>query len=249
MTLQTLHRTMSADLLNRVANDAAVRPHIGGEGPIDLAGSLENAANVALVSEHGGFIFIRDEATRYELHTLLLPEGRGAEVLPAAAEAFRYVFTATDATEIITKVPEANKAAALMARRAGFVPLFTRKGAWADGSDVTYFALTLDAWTAQDVVLWTTGQDFHVMLDGAKAAAGSSQPVHADDEAHDRAVGAAVLMALAGNAGKAVWSYNRWARFAGYAPIQLMSVAPVTIDVRDAIVGVQGGRLEVLLCR
>lgn len=249
MALQTLHRTMSADFLNEVANDEAVRPFVGGTGLVDVTSIVTNPQNIALVNDHGGFIFVRDEATRFELHTLLLPDGRGADVLPAFEEAARFIFTATDALEILTKIPASNRAADLMARRAGFVPIFTRSGVWPDGSDVVFFALSLDAWRAKDSTLWAEGEAFHDLLLAAKFGAGSELPVHGEDEAHERAVGAASLMARAGNAGKAVWMYNRWARFSGYATIEQVGIAPVLLDVRDAIVGVSGDLLEVVLCR
>jgi hypothetical protein len=249
MSPNLLSRTQDASFLNEVANDDAVRPWLGGEGALDLAGTVGNPANVALVNSHGGFVFICHEATSYELHTLFRPEGRGAGVLPAAEEAFRWLFVNTDCLEILTKVPAGNRAADLLARRAGFVPIFTRDAAWPDGSAVTYFALTVDAWRARDSALAPAGHDFHTLIETAKAAAGSALPTHPDDEAHDRAAGAAVLMTLAGNPEKAVWLYNRWARFAGYQTIEIVSASPVVIDVRDALVTVRGEELEVQSCR
>jgi hypothetical protein len=56
-------------------------------------------------------------------------------------------------------------------------------------------------------------------------------------------------MALAQNPRKGVWAYNRWAVFAGYLPIALVSDAPVVIDVVDAVVTANGPDMEVLLCR
>jgi hypothetical protein len=249
MALQILHRTLSTDFLNDVANNAAVRPFVGGAGYVDVGPVVQNPQNVALVNEHGGFIFARDEATRFEVHTLFLPEGRGQSSLAAAEEAARFMFTATDCLEIVTKVPASNKAADFLTRRMGFVPLFTRQAAWPDGSDVTVFSLTLDAWRARDPELPLYGEAFHDALEAAKAANGSKLETHPHDESHDRAVGAACLMARAGNAGKAVWLYNRWARLAGYQCIEQVSVAPVLIDVRDAIVSIEGDKMEVVLCR
>jgi len=249
MAPQILARTMDARFLNRVANDPVVRPWLGGEGAIDLTGALADPKNIALVGEFGGFVFLWDEATRYELHTLFLSEGRGAGVLPAAEEAFRFLFTATDCLEIVTKIPEGNRAADLMARRAGFTPTFAREAAWPDGSRVVYFTLTLDAWRAKDSALAEEGKAFHQLIEAAKARTGSTMPTHADDEAHDRAAGAAALMAKAGNAQKAVWLYNRWARLASYQSIEIKTIAPPVIDVRDAVLTVRSGDLEVLGCR
>jgi len=240
-----MKRTMYADHLNAVAND----PSVASGAQIDLTAVLSNPANVAFENEHGGFIFIKDEAARYELHTLFLPEGRGAAVLPNAAEAFRRMFIETDCMEIITKVAGSNRAADMMARRAGFRPIFTRTAAWVDGSDLTFFVMTFDDWRARDGEVALAGHAFHHLLEGAKARTGSTHDNHADDEAHDRAAGAASLMVLAGNAPKAVWAYNRWARFAGYQTIELQAVQPPVIDVRDAVLGVREGKLEVLFCR
>lgn len=240
---------MDAAHLNRVANDPTVRPMLGGIGDLDVQGLLSTPSNIALENEHGGFIFVCDDAGRYELHTMFLPSGRGAAVLAAVSEALRFMFTATDCGEVITKVPRANRAAAFMARRAGFRLMFRRDGAWSDGTAVEYFSMTLDDWRGLDPAVEPEGHAFHVMIEGAKARCGSELPTHADDPAHDRAAGAASLMARAGNPTKAVWSYNRWARFAGYQTIELLSVCPPLIDVRDALVTTRDGKLEVLQCR
>ena len=244
-----MKRTLDATFLNRVANDESVRPTIGGSGDVDLSSVIADPGNFAFVSDHGGFILAYDEPGRYGLHTLFLPEGRGANVLASAKDAFRYMFTRTDCVEIVTKVAGSNRPADLMARRAGFSPIFIRQGIWPDGSDVTFFAMTLDAWRASDPGLAEVGHDFHEMLAAAKRATGSELPTHPDDDAHDRAAGAAALMASAGQARKAVWTYNRWARLAGYQTIEVLSEAPPIIDVRDALVTVANGELEVLSCR
>ena len=246
---QALRRTMDAARLNAVANDPAVRPYIGGDGPIDLTALLANPENVAFETDGGGFVFAKLEFGRYELHTLFLEGHRGAGVLALFADATRYLFAATDCLEIVTKAPASNKPADFMARRAGFSVLFERDGAWADGSKVTYLSLTLDRWIAQDDALEAEGGGFHDLLAAAKAATGSALPVHPHDAAHERAVGAAVLMLKAGNPQKACFTYSRWARLAGYAPVELLSVSPPLVDVRDAIITLQDAEIEVLLCR
>jgi hypothetical protein len=242
-------RTMDAAFLNRVVNDETVRPFVGGEGDLDLTPALANPANVALVNEHGGFLFEFHDPGRYEGHTMFLPSGRGAAAFGAAADAFRYLFTRTEAVEIVTKVPGSNRGADLMARRLGFQSMFERQGAWPDGSKIEYWGLSLDRWRALDKTLPGEGRAFHDLLEAAKSAAGSALDTHPDDDAHDRAAGLAVLMAKAGQVRKAAWAYNRWARFAGYQLIELLSEAPAVIDVKDAIVAVRDGELEVLKCR
>lgn len=245
---------MDASRLNAVASHPEVRPHIGlaSEGPLDFSATLANPNIVCLEVEHGAFVFDQHDPQqhqgRFELHTFLLPEGRGDGVLPAAAAAFRWMFTRTDCLELLTKVPATNKPAALMARRAGFVPIFKRVAAWEDGSDIDYFSMTLDAWRARDAEVLAEGQAFHAQLEAAKAAAGAEAPAHPDDEAHDRAVGAACLMAKAGNPAKACWTYNAWARFAGYQTAELLKAAPPVINVRDAVVTFTNNEMEILRC-
>lgn len=244
-------RTMDATHLNDVANDESVLPFLGfgGQGRLDLSPIINDPANVAIESEHGGFIAVNQGAGQYEVHSMFLPEGRGAGSAALAAVAFRYMFTATDALRIVTKVPASNPAAASLARAVGFRPAFERKGVWLDGSDVAYHALAFDAWVARDPVVLERGDWFHEQLAAAKAAVGSELPEHDDDPAHDRAVGAAVLMLQAGNPLKAALTYNQWAAFAGYAPLTIRSFTPVVIDVVDAIVAVTGETMEVLKCR
>lgn len=240
---------MDARHLNAVANDPDVRPLLGGEGSLDLTEVMADPRNVALQNEHGGFLFLKQDDGRYELHTMFRRSGRGRALLDAAAFAARYLFTTTDCTEIVTRCPEPNRAADFMVRRCGFRPLFERQGAWAGGAAIRYFWLSFEDWRAQDPVIAAEGHTFHDLIEAAKRERGSELPVHPDDEAHDRAAGASVLMAKAGQARKAVATYNRWASLAGYAPIALLSDAPPIIDIQDAVLGLRDGALEVLLCR
>ena len=244
-----MKRTMDVSRLNAVANHPEVYPQLGVTGAVDLSGIASNPANVVIENEHGGFVFWCLEPGRYEMHTMFLPEGRGRAALDAAAEALRYMFVETPAVEVVTKTAGSNPAAGLMARKAGFSVAFEREGVWIDKTGLTYFSMTLDQWIARDPVAPQEGAAFHAMLEGAKRSCGSELPIHPDDQAHDRVAGTASLMARAGNARKAVAVYSRWARFAGYAPIELVSETPPIIDVRDAVIGVRGGQLEVLLCR
>ena len=224
---------------NAIANDPAVRPFIGpGEQDLDLSPIVALELNYPLATEHGGFIFAKHEPGRYELHTIFGPQGRGRAVLDAFAEAARWMFTRTDCLEIVTKTAATNRPAAWMARLAGFRPLFVRKGAGWDGSDVTFYVLSLDEWMQRDGLTEGEGSAFHDLLEDAKRATGSGLPTHPDDPAHDRAAGAACLMAKAGQGAKAAW-----------IDIELVSADPVIIDVRDALLGVRDGKLEVIECR
>jgi RimJ/RimL family protein N-acetyltransferase len=74
-----ISRTLNRRLMESIANHPEVRPHIGGdpEAPLDLTAFFENDQNIALVGEHGGFLCGWSAPSVYEIHTMVLPEGRG----------------------------------------------------------------------------------------------------------------------------------------------------------------------------
>lgn len=248
-----LRRTRDAAHVNRILNHPEVRPGLGGAGDLDAAGLLEQPSTVALFSDLGGFIATPLDADLYEIHTQFLPEGRDAALVQTTLQALRWLFTHTPAMQIVTKCPADNPGALGLARAIGGTVLFERNEAWPrpDGSAgaVTYMGLGFDAWKRRDPEIASWGRRFHANLEAAKLAAGSDLATHPDDDAHDRAVGSAYLMMLAGNARKGVWTYNRWAALAGYQTIEILSEAPLMIDVRDAVVGLENGQMEVLQCR
>jgi RimJ/RimL family protein N-acetyltransferase len=248
-----IRRTFDARFLNAVANHEEVRPWIGGQGLLDLAPVIANSANVALVTDHGGWVLAKSEPGIYELHTLFLKAGRGRAYFDHAAEAMRYMFARTDAREIVTRIPASNRGAAFAAARVGFRERFSRKDAFraAGGAlvDVSYQALTIDDWWPTDPEALAAGEVFHAQIETAKVRFDSALPDHPEDLTHDRAAGAACLMIAAGNARKGVWFYNRWAALAGYAPINLLTETPLVIDTgAGVVVEVHAGIMEVLSC-
>lgn len=257
MALQLLNRTMDATRLNEVANHPDVRPCLGGVGVLDLSTVFADPANVAMTGEHGGFVLIRQEPGLYEAHSMILPEGRGSQAMEAASQTLRYMFTATDCVEVQTQVPAGNVGADRLSAAMGFTPIFERQKAWptpnGDPVAISYRSLTFDVWRGRDATLEGVGLELHEAMETAREKAGAEWPDHAEDPAHNRAAGAAVLMARAGNARKAVWLYNRWARLAGYPGIGLVSEAPAIIDMSVGevkfVVQMNGPDMEVLLCR
>lgn len=253
-----LRRTMDATFLNEVANHPDVRPYLGAPQvpTLDLTQIVQDPGNVVLVNEHGGWVLHPIMPTVYELHTMFLPEGRGRAYFAAAKEALRYVFAQTDCLEIVTKCPDDNGPARMAASLVGFRERFRRDGAWKAWDQdpeappqvgLSFQVFSVDDWFVRDKACLAAGREFHAALEEAKVAAGSELPVHPEDDAHDRAVGAAALMIKAGQTDKGVAFYNRWAIFAGYATIAAVSQG--VVDVRDAIVEVRDGQMGVLLCR
>lgn len=231
-----IKRTLDPTFLNSVANHPEVRPWLMGEGPLDLSPIISSPGNIALQAEHGGWVLQCISPAVYEVHSMFLPEGRGANVKAALAEALDYVFSATDCRQLVTRIPVNNPSAAALGKIAGFRPWFGDR-----------YRIEVEDWAQSSKACLDAGEWFHDRLEAVKKEQGSALEVHEDDPGHDHAVGAAVLMCKSGNAAKAVWHYNAWAAAAGYSPITLVSVNPMVIDVVDAVL--EGPNMEVLLCR
>jgi hypothetical protein len=239
---------MTADLFNEVANHPDVRPWIGhGLDPVDLSQAASDPRNVFLWGVDGGWWLHPLGDGVYEIHSLFLKSGRGKTFFEGAREVLRYMFVQTDATEILTKCPDDNRGAIMAAKIVGFRERFRRENAWAPGVGISYWAFTLDDWMARDPQVLAEGRAFHDWLEQAKIDAGSSSEIHDDDEAHDRAAGAAKMLISAGQTQRGVALYNRWAIFAGYATIE--AIGPGLVDIRDAIIQVKDGSMDAILIR
>ena len=241
-----IQRTFDPTMLNEVCNDPEVRPWLGGEGPIDVSASVRNVANFALVVDGGGFILINHGEGVYECHSQFLPHAR-RKSLAAMRDGMNYMFTRTDCTSLITQVPDNNPAAAALVRKANCRPMFRREDA-ARGP-TAYVGISVDEWSQDTAELEADGHWFHDQIDAGKVRFGSTLPDHPDDPAHERAVGAAIRMIRRNNPIKGVAFYNRWAKFAGYDSIQILSLAPPVFDVGSGvIVGMEGDKMEILQC-
>lgn len=118
----TLRRTFDPTFLNKVVNHAEVRPWLGMDrgSRLSMDALIANTDNVALVNEHGGFIYVLKAPGEYEVHTQFLPSGRGALALTAAKESLRYMFGVMGAERIVTDVPDDNNGARRLALSVGF---------------------------------------------------------------------------------------------------------------------------------
>lgn len=241
-----MKRTLNAEYLNTVLNHPEVHRWLGVEGAVDVTSVVQNPDNFTLEAEGGAFLACLIQDGVYEVHSQFLPEVRGT-LGPIVKECLDYMFLKTDCHTLMTQLPDNNLPAIALATRVGFKPIFRRETT--TRGPTAYARYTLDEWVHSNFELEATGERFHEALEECKQDTHSILPTHPHDPAHDRAVGAAIQMVKAGNAVKGVDYYNGWAKLAGYAPVTLVSLNPVVVDLIDAVVEHKDGHMEILLCR
>lgn len=239
----TFQRDYTAERINAVVNHPGVLPYVAAHGQesLDLGPVLSNLNNIALMCDDGGVLALSVEPGVYEIHTQFTPELRGAAVIKIVRDMIEHLFLATPAIELLTQIPVSNPAALGLVRAIAGRFEFSRMGSWVglDGqlTDVDYYALRFSDWIWSDwgmKRLELVGHQFHEELESKLEAAGYSEPQHGPDLSHDCMVGATVGMLRQGQLDKAIILYNRWARFAGYAEIQLISRSPVVVNIQNS---------------
>ncbi len=250
-----LRRSFEAAEINAIVNHPAIFPLVALPGleEIDCSPLVSDPRNVLLIAEGGCFLFTQDEPGIYEVHTNFLPEHRGKNVILAAKEAAKWMFTHTDAMILQTRVPIFNKAALVAIKWCGFDFWFERKGGWLDSegkaADVKYYRLSHENWIDKSAEMVAAGELFHARLDSEYSRHGRKPHSHPEDPYHDRQVGLCFETIFAGQPDKAVILYNRWARIAGYQQISLISRSPLIIDIGEALLLASENNFKVIKCR
>lgn len=249
-----VRREFDAAPINAILNHPDVLPWVTLPGfeTLDATALLADHNNILLMVEGGGLIFHRDEPGLYEIHTNFLPSHRGKYAYDAIVAMLRWMFVRTDCMMLQTRVPAHNKAARLMTERCGGHLVFSRERQWptSDGPvRVDYFSLPYEEWAKGAPGLIESGKAYHDRLDHEYERHGRPAHDHDDEDCHFRYSGAAYEMILGGQPEKGVGLYNRWARFAGYAQIGLISRNPIVIDNGDALLVMDGPDFRVLKCR
>lgn len=98
-------RSFDADRINELVNHPAIRPFVGGdiETVLDLTNAVQDDANHFLTGEHGGFACTWSAPLTYEIHTFVLPEGRGRWAFEFARAGRNYM-VGIGATHLWTRV-------------------------------------------------------------------------------------------------------------------------------------------------
>jgi hypothetical protein len=117
----TLTRTFDANRLNALVNHPAIRPTCGGDGEsfIDLSTFLAKPKNHAVVWNHGGFLFEWTAPQTYEVHAMILPEGRGRLAYRKAFHGIQYILS-HGAERLWARVAEGHEGLRHYTRAAGF---------------------------------------------------------------------------------------------------------------------------------
>lgn len=241
-------RTLDPEPFNRIFNDPEIRPWMGyGTEPRDLTPVVRDTANFCFLTpcSQGGYIVARLADGLYVAHTLALPAARGKPMLRLMDDGFRYMFTATDAEEIVTTCPDGNAMGARWADRAGFVETHRRENAFPLGDQLvgaSYRSLLYRDWVVRDRLNIGLGEMFHERLHAENPAL----VAHPEDKVHDAWVGATLAGCGEGNIVKSIRLFNRWAVQTGYMPAAILSERPPVIDTGDAIMTMIEGQRQVL---
>lgn len=246
-----LEHHFTAKRINEIVNHPSIYSFVKGFNtePLDLTSVISNQNNIGLVGEYGCVIFIKHQSGIYEFHTSVLPEGRGEWMVNGSKFAFNWMFTHTDAFELLTKCPYGNVAAKAGAKIVGCSLRFTTLPIWPVEEKlvaVDVYSIILQEWVKDASNLVELGNWFHEQLEDKCKISNISLNPHEDDENHNRYVGATIEMLKNGQVIKAIAFYNRWAIMAGYYPIKLLSLNPITVDIRDCALRISENDFDVI---
>jgi len=246
-----ISRHFDAKAINDIVNDPDVYEWVRGnsDGPLDLTDIIKNLDNVCLMGDHGGVLFTKLQPGIYEAHTQVVKAGRGQWTIDMVNAALAWMFTHTDALEIVTKCPKGNLSARALAKAIhGSFEFRIEKGWILRGAVVPcdVFSLSIQRWMSTAPNLEDAGKQFHESLEEQYERMGRQDPIHDEDAAHDRYVGAAGEMMRGGQPYKAAIFYNRWAELSGYAAIRVVSASPMIIDIQEALLMVSENDFTVM---
>jgi hypothetical protein len=179
----------------------------------------------------------------YEAHTQVLPRGRGEWSVKLVLSAAHYLFTRTEALEIFTRVPFGSPAALALTKSVGMRHEMDTQSVLPS----QIFRATMQDWLAVAPGLVQRGREFHRKLYAEYDRLNLPVNKHGENDSHDRHVGAACEMILGNQVMKGISWYNRWAAMAFAPAIRVLSVNPLLIDIRDAVLKVEDGGFSVCL--
>lgn len=237
----------SPDFANMVLNHPAVLPDASPDGkPMDVSAAIGDPNHLVLGGEHGVFFVTKLLEGSWEVHTAVLPEGRGAWARDFAEGGARHMFVATDCVEILTRVPHGHDGAARLAHNMGFRHQFTTPPETLfRGKKVkcAVSVLTIQDWALRVPGSEEGGARFHEWMNSKIPG----RP-HAPDPDHNRVVGLCLDMIQAGQTMKGIIWYNRWAFTARHPLIRLVGIDPVQVRFDAGLLTMKDGKIGLELC-
>lgn len=253
-----VRRDFDAAFMNRVINDGAVKPWLANsaDGFLDMTPEVRDQRNILIVGDHGGTFYRPIQQGVYEVHTAVLPEGRGEWTRKMTAESLRLMFTCSDAYEVVTRVPKGHIAALAAAKAVGMKHEFTARSAvrFRDKiTDLHVLGIRVQDWVSIADGLVQRGEWLHRRMTEEAERLGLKAETHDnDDESHNRYAGAAVEMVFGGQAAKGVLTYNRWVSLVRHMRagvlqhVQLASMNPPVIRFDLGLMRFHDGDIEVI---
>lgn len=246
-----IRRATSPDRINEIFNHPQIHPWVNGDNAAlsDVTERLKHPNFIGLEGDHGCFLVQHLETGIYEFHTAVLPEYQGKWARQFFKAGLDWMFTHTNAVELLTKCPVNNPASRMACALTKFQYCWTTGPIYSSGGikvACDIMSMTIQNWATSSDILLEKGQRFHMELEEQYAALGDKPALHEESMEHDRYVGAAVLMIENGFPLKAVSFYNRWALMSSYQPISVVSLDPLVIDIFESKLLVTDNHFEVL---
>lgn len=121
---EILARSFDAERANQIVNDPSVRPSVGGdpEQELDMSRAIADLKNIFLDGDHGGFLLIWTAPKAWEIHTFILPSGRGKWAFDAARFMMDVMREDYGAQHLWTRILPEHRHTQIFARRGGLSP-------------------------------------------------------------------------------------------------------------------------------
>lgn len=246
-----IRKSTHASHINKILNHPEVHPWVSGDSKDarDVTKNLEHPNFLGLEDEGGCFIVQQIQTGIYEFHTAVLPEYQGKWAAQFFEQGLDWMFTHTNAIELLTKVPRNNRAAKIACVHSGFEFAFETRPLYPVKDGMVCFdvySMTIQKWAKLSNNMEDYGQWFHNSLEVQYIKLDRELKVHIEDKTHDRYVGMTVLMMMNGFPQKADSFYNRWALMSSYQPISVVSLEPLVIDIFESKLLITDNHFEVL---
>lgn len=227
----TVDQNRDLEWFNTLLNHAEIYPTMKDDrspapGALSVAPLMSNYENLFLKVHAddkpvGGFILVYKGLGIYEVHTMLLPEGRGAPGIRAGRLGEEWMFRNTNALELTSYAWDTSPQTVMFAKLCGFKQAGRRPWPATVGGKTVfadYLSITLREWVRN---AWG---DFS--LCGAifqeELCAEMKRPLPAVDPYHNGIFGIALSMMMSGQPAKACLVHNEWAAANGFTPIEYL---------------------------